>query len=283
MAVGPITGFFPTPQNFKATGASALQSIVGSLFSPKSKSEIDSVNSLTAAVLLQAQGNSFKQITTNLAKVGTQLQIAGEGILKIQDNLVRLQAIAQQASDPNLDPVARQTLSTQFTQLTNDINNIVATTKFGDQKLLNGSLSGKGAIALEQLFAAPGAEKSGEGNTILSIGDLSTQGLFGNNAPGVSSAAAASNALNSIGKALANVNATAQSSAAFIDEVSFITANFESSAENQRAAQAMLTLADFSEGTGQFSLLTLSANTQKALANAQGVNPALQQLASLIK
>ena len=239
MSIDSISGLFSTPKNYKPSATSVVQSIVGSLFSPKDTLAADSIASLSVATQLQAQGEGFRRITNNLSRTQSEVQIAEEGVAKIQSDLQELKDIARRARDENIDVATRQNLTARFRSVADRIDNVVNATKFGDQKLLNGNLSGKGSLSLEQQFAAPGVKTSGNGNNSLSIGDLSTNGLFGGEAINVDTVENAARAETKIDAAVASVTATLGDVKSFRAAVSHIAAHFETAAANQQAAPSL--------------------------------------------
>lgn len=277
MSIGSIPGLFPTPAGYKSSVPSAAQSVAAALFAPSNAPTTgDNIAAVTLVAQLQSESSGFRQITSNLAKLNTQVQVAEIGVRKIQSNLVKLRDIARQASDPSIDAPTRSELSKQFKALLAEIDGAVAGTSFEGKKLLDGSFSGPNALSLERQFAAAG-QPAGDNNS-LAIADLSLKGLFGTNQPKIDSAQSAAAAEEALAKALAIVSATGESAASFRQLVDYIGAHFEVAAANQQALQSTLSIPDFTRGDGSFSLFNLAANTQKALAAQGNIGPALLQL-----
>jgi flagellin len=231
------------------------------------------VAALSTASQLQADTAALKQVSGNLVQGESLAQVAGGGATQIQSALQQLQSLAQQAAGPAVNANNRAALNQQAQALLSQISSIAGTTSFNGQNLLNGNLSGDNALSLDALLGT-----ASDTGATLSIGDLSSAGLFNGQGIDLSSANGAQAAISVIGNAISQVTGTTATIGAFQQAIDFASANITTAITNQEAAQATFE-PDFTASATQASLATIQYNASVALA-AQGnrLSPALLQL-----
>lgn len=230
----------------------------------------DSISSLSAAAQLQAQNAEVRQAAGNIVQALSLSQVADSSASQIQSTLGQLQSLAQQASSGALNDDNRAQLDAQFQQLVQQLNSLARDSNFNGRSLLDGSLSGEGAISLEQVIAGD----SSDANADLSIADLTSNGLFNGQNLNILSSGSAASALSAINGAinqLAGVRATIGS---FQQVLDVAAANVDSVLANQLASQSVLESADFTSPSSDVQQNAVNA----VAAQTNQLSPALLQL-----
>lgn len=190
---------------------------------------------LTSTISTQAlDAAPYTSSATNLAQLGTVLQVGQAGVAKVQDILQQLQALAGQAAGPEVSSATLAKINTQFQQLLAQINRIAAGTTFNGAPLLDGTFSG-------QQLATPEAQ----GNAPkISLPELTLASLFGGAQPSVLTPEAAAQALQQLGNAK---NVTSEAASDLDDaqsQVEFASASVQTALANIDASSATITDAD---------------------------------------
>jgi flagellin len=159
---------------------------------PLASLESASSSSISAQSLSTA---SFSNASVNLAQLSSVLQVSQSGVGQVQSLLQQLEALAGQASGPDVSSATLAKINNQFQQLLAQINRIVAGTTFGDSSVLDGTFSG------QQLgSAATGNGQQGSAPKI-SLPNLSLMALFGTGQTNLLTPEAAAQALAQVGNA----------------------------------------------------------------------------------
>lgn len=88
---------------------------------------------------LNSQARGFEAATMNAENASSLIQQA-EGALNEQNNiLIRLRELSVQSASDTFSEVERGFINNEFVQLTQELNRIAKTTKFGSQNLLDGT------------------------------------------------------------------------------------------------------------------------------------------------
>jgi len=277
MSINVVSGFSSSQssQNLQAT-SEKIQAVIANLVSGSTAQTGDNVANVSVATQLQSSLSGLRQLSENLSQAGSLTQVAEAGIGQVQNTLQQLQSLARQASTPDLSDTDRNALNQQFQQLAASIDQTVNAVTFNGQPLLNGKVSGNQAISFDSVLSG---DNSDNGGGELSIPSLSTSSLFGGQAPSLSSADSAQQALATLGNALSQVTNVLGGIGAFQQSVDFASATVDSAGFNQQAAMSNLSDTDFADASSQLSLANVQQNSAIALA-AQGnlLNPALLQL-----
>lgn len=276
MGISAISGLAGAQAQQSVSNAdNKLRSAIANIVSGRRSEAVASqdVASVAVASRLQSVTSELRQASGNLA-LGTSLaQVADGGVQEIENALGRLRSLAGQAGSPAANESNRRQLNDQFQQTLETIDQLAANTRFNGKPLLDGSLSGSGALSLDSLLDSKDA-----GLTSLSLDRLSSDNLLGAGTS-ILSAESAGLAMNAIAQALNQITATRTAIGAFQQAAGFAAANVDSAIFNQEAAQATLSDADIGTESTAGSLAEVQRNASIALA-AQGnrLAPQLLQL-----
>lgn len=256
-----------------ANASDKLQSVLNSIVSGTDQSA--DVANVSIASQLQSQTAGLNVAAGNLTQALSLTQVASGGLGQIAQAIGQLQTLAEQAQSPTLNANNRKQLNQQFQQLASSIDNIAESTSFNGQNLLDGSLSGAGALSLDGLLG-----QTPDGNdTTLSIPDSGTGSLFGGQSLDILSSDDASQAVGTLDNALNQVTGTQTSVGAFQQTLNYAAGNVDSAINNYQAAASSLGDTDIAEASTQNSLAQVQYNAAIAVeAQTNNLNPALLQL-----
>lgn len=261
-------------QNLQKSNAKLSAAIAAIASGNRLTSASSDVASLSVASQLQAAIGGLKQVSANIAQASSLAQVADGGLSQMQDVMVELQNVAQQAKSPILNDDNRKALGEHFKQLVQQLGSIASNTSFNGKKLLNGDLSGSGEMSLDKILASENGDSGG-----LAIDDLSVEKLFASDALSLATAQGADNAFTATGNALNKIIGVRADVGSFLQSVDYAAASIDSAIANQEAARSTLQDTDFAEAATQQSQASLQQNAALAVA-AQGnrLTPALLQL-----
>lgn len=134
----------PQPTNTTVRAAAVLNSM---LSAPKA----DAVARPTEASALQSQSTQLRQAAQQVAQASTVLSTAQAGITEIARELSRMGELATRAAQSETTDEERSELNTQFQAGRQNIANVVRTTQFNGQPLLQGSAAEAEAFAVDPL------------------------------------------------------------------------------------------------------------------------------------
>ena len=271
--VNPISGVgsVQQPQSVK-NADSKLLAAIASIVTGNASSDVAKV---AIASQLKSETSGLKQLAGNLAQGASLVQTADSGAEQISKALGQLQSLADAANSPVQNADTRSQLNEQFQQILNQVDQIATSTTFNGKALLDGSLSGNNSLSLDSILT-PGAGSSGSD---LSIGNLTTGGLFGGQSLNILSADTAGQSIAAIAQALNQVTNARSDIGGFQDSLNFASANVDTAINNQEAAQSSLASTDITSASTISSIADVQQNASVALA-AQGnrLSPALLQL-----
>ncbi|MCE2927238.1 MAG: hypothetical protein LW823_06325 [Rickettsiales bacterium] len=252
-------------QNIQKTN-NRLQAAIAQLVSgSRVNRAADDVAALSIATQLQSEVSSLKQASGNIAQASSLAQVADGGIAQIREVLDEVRAIAQQASSPTTSPESREALNRQVQNLVEEIDRVARSTSFNGRSLLDGGVSGQNGLSLTGLLGA-GETQDGEG---LSIGSLTSDGLFGSESLSVLTPEAVTGTLQAIDAAIDRVNTARADVGSFQQALNFAAANIDSAVANQEAARSILQDTDFAAAATESSIANILRNAQIAV-QAQG-------------
>lgn len=165
------------------------------------------------------------------------LQVSQSGVGQVQSILQQLQALAGQASAPNVSQETLAKIDTQFQQLLSQISKITAGTTFNGASVLDGTFTG------QQLSPLPGNGAQG-GSPRITLPDLSFYALFGGTQPNLLSAEGAAQALARVNSAKNNADKAGADIQEAQDLVEYTSATVQSALTNIGASKAVITEAD---------------------------------------
>lgn len=275
MSITSLTGIGASQQQQNIQRSSArLQAAIAELVSGK-RSAASDVASFSIATQLQSEVSSLKQASGNLAQAASLAQVADGAAEQIGNALERMRDLGQKASSPTLNAETRKQINQEFQELSKEIDRLAETTNFNGQKLLDGSLSGNGALSLTKLLGASDAIDS----NALAVDGISSSALFNGQSLNLSTAEGASSAVAVVGDALNKITSVRATLGSFQETVGFAAANIDSAVANQEAARSILQDADFIDSANDSVLASLQYNAGIALkAQTNNLSPNLLKL-----
>ena len=190
----------------------------------------------TADVSLQSQIAQFRVASQSIAVGNTALATASDGGADISRELGALHDLATKAADVPLSASERAQIDAEFQAIRSRINNIAATTKYGDDTLLDGS---------SQSSATAGTA---------TIGSLKDDALFQGANPNLLSVASSQEAVTQVSKAQDYTNQQISTINALQNGLDYASSTVQTALQNQAAAQSTLDDADFETTEGTTSL-----------------------------
>lgn len=263
MTVSTIASLTAGVTRALGTDKSKLASSISNLLNPGGGANTAS-DALSVATSLQAEIASLRIASRNVEQASSLVNVAQGGAQQVDTVLSQLQNLATQASSNTLSADQRGQLSSQFAQLTQQIDQIVNGTQFNGQKLLDGT-----ANPLASSGDASGA-----------IGGLRRQDLFGNATLSLQTADAAQAASQAIAKAQSYVAAQRSNLANLSDGISVASATVQSALQNQDASRSNLNETDLTTALISASTPNLLAtySEQSLRAQTNRLPPSLVQL-----
>src|SRR5690606_3232542 len=239
----------------------------------------DDAAGLGIANRLRADVRALRQAARNAEQANATLQIAEGAAQSVQSIVERMKELATQAASSNTDQAGRDKIQAEFGQLIEEIDRIVATTKFQDTLLLDGNFTGDFMVSSSGAYT-PGADSDFvtiDGKDI----DLTTATLFGATPPNVSSAANAQAALTAIDPALGTVATALGAIGAAQNRIEHAFNNTNIAIENYAAAESTIRDADFAAEVAELTRLQILQ--QSGIAMLAQANSAPQSILSLLR
>ncbi|WP_445368588.1 flagellin [Methylomonas sp. BW4-1] len=215
---------------------SLIQTSIQRLSSAKRiNSAADNPAGVAIADAISSRLGGQNQAIGNIGKGLSLTDTAGSALTQVTDNLQRIRELTVQAGNGSLSAADRQSLQDEINGLGKSIDGIAGNTQFNDQKLLDGSFSG-------QLQIGPNP-----GDTLgLSLSNVSSTAL-GVSGLDVSSAANASNALDSIDSAIKHVGNQQGNLASTAAGLNSNLANLSSSYQNLAETRSRIQDTDYAQ------------------------------------
>lgn len=204
-------------QNTKANA------VLNSLFAATSAAAKDSTN-ISAAINLQNQVAQFRVASQNVAQASTVLASAEGGASEVSRQLVRLRELATRAASSELSAEDRIQLSNEFYAVRAKISNIVASTKFNQEPLLDGN----------------SAQLKVSGDKEASVGSLTDAALFKSAKLDLSTPEGAKAALAAIKDAETYAAAQVKKIVELQEGLELASASIQTAIQNQDAANSSL-------------------------------------------
>jgi len=181
-------------------------------------------------------------------------QTADGALATVSDALQRMRELAVQAANGSNSTGDRANLDTEYQQLSTEITDIAAQTKFNGNAIIG---AGAGTLTF-QVGANVGDTLAVTTNTVTTV------------AGGVTTAALANTALAAIDAKLDTINTDRATYGAAMNRFSFSISNLQVGSENQSAARSRIMDADFASETANLSranILQQAGNAMVAQAN----------------
>ncbi len=251
-------------------------------------SAADDAAGLAVSEIMRADIASMKQGIRNANDAISLIQTADGAMQIIDENLIRMKELAEQAATGTYDSVQRGIIDSEYQQMASEITRIASATNFNNVKLLDGTLSGETANlkGTADNLNSTGKMKIHFGTTNESAEDYyyiqidsvtaSSLGL-GNNADSsadgfsISTQDGASNALVAVENAIISKDLMRASLGSTQNRLEATVSNLEIMSENLQAAEARVRDVDVSVEMTTFvknQILAQSAASMLSQANA---------------
>ncbi len=245
-------------------------------------SAADDAAGLAISELMRADIASFQQGVRNANDSISLIQTADGAMQVIDEKLIRMKELAEQAATGTYDAVQRAIIDSEYQQMASEITRIANATEFNNIKLLNGNLSGathdgSGVTALGKLKVHFGpSNQSAEDYYYIQIGCVTASALglghgsnldAGNN---ISTQENAQLALDAINAAIVSKDTIRAHLGATQNRLENTISNLEIQAENLQAAESRIRDVDVATEMTTFvknQILTQSAVSMLAQAN----------------
>ncbi len=161
MALNVISNFAASVahRNLTATDMRATSSLTKLSSGTRVVSAKDDAASLAIGKGLQVEVESLRQAQVNAGQAGSMLQIADGALATISDILMRMKALAVQASSGQYSSTERGFLNDEFDTLRSEIDRIAQDTEFNGTTLLNGNATFTAGTVGTSIDVASGIEQ----------------------------------------------------------------------------------------------------------------------------
>lgn len=182
------------------------------------------LSALSTAAALQTQISGLRTASINIAQNAGQVEVAAQGIAKINRALADLENAATEGTSESLSSEQRAKLDETIRSALADIDNAVQNSRFAGKPVLDGSISAA-SLGLEGDEGLP---------------DLSVRALFTDNDLTANSSESAQRALESIKEAISVFNAGVENVVNIANALDYAAASVETALQNQDAARSSL-------------------------------------------
>ncbi len=248
----------------------------------------DDAAGLAVSELMRADIASMKQGIRNANDAISVIQTADGAMQIIDENLIRMKELSEQAATGHYDSVQRLIIDSEYQQMASEITRIAKATNFNNIKLLDGSLSstngnyaGESATNLNsvgQMKVHFGAtNESAEDYYYIQIDEVTASSLgVGNSAATtsdgytISTQEAAAKALKEVEKAIISKDNVRAHLGALQNRLESTVSNLEIMTENVQASESRIRDIDVSQEMTTFvknQILTQSAVSMLSQAN----------------
>jgi flagellin len=237
---------------------------------------------LTIATKFLSRSEGLGQALANIGDAKNLMSVAEGGLSKISDILVKMKTKATQAASDTLGSSERTAISNQLKDWASEIDNIVSTTKWNGNKLLDGLAAFGGTISFQV-----GADTSTADSITLasaSFDNISAASL-GLGAAGVSinvtSATFSSALMNTLSTAIDTISSRLQTVGTLVSRLTFREETVTIAKTNVDAAYNRIMNADMAEE--QLNATKNQVLQQTAIAMLSQANQAPQSIMSLFR
>lgn len=216
---------------------------------------------------LKSQVRGFESATMN-AQNATSLVQQAEGALNEQNNiLIRLRELSVQSASDTFSEVERGFLNNEFQQLTQELDRIAKTTRFGSQNLLDGS---------ERSYEFHVGIGSQSDNVIKYQQDSNTTASeLGLSGLSIDDQSGARDALDSLDTALEQIGSTRAKLGAVQSRMEYVINNNESQKENLVAAASKIADTDVAKTISEVRRGQIMQQYQIAMLAAANENDSI--------
>ncbi|MHB1417074.1 MAG: flagellin [Chloroflexota bacterium] len=227
---------------------------------------------LTIAIKMQSRASGLGVALDNIGDAKNMLSVAEGGLQKVNDILMKMRDKAEQAASDTLGTSERSAIAEQISQFVSEIDDIVNSTKWNGNKLLDGLAAFSSTVTFQ---TGPDNEASSKITlTGASFGAVSSAGLTVN-ALTVNTAANASTSMATVDTAVSAVAGRLQTLGALVARLNFREETVTTAKVNTEAAYSRIMNADMAyeqlEAT-KMQILQQTATAMLSQANSMPQN-----------
>lgn len=193
---------------------------------------------------MTSQVNGLNQATQNAQTGISLIQTASGAMNQVESILQTMNTLAVEASNGTQNTADLSNLQSEFTALSNQINNIGSQTQYNGFQLLNGTYS------TSSLTLQVGAQ-SGQ-SLQFTIQTISSSAL-GLSSASISTTNGAQTAISAVQAAITSLSAWQAQIGAVQDQLNYTVSNLQNSAENLQNAESTITNTNMAQTYTQFS------------------------------
>lgn len=237
----------------------------------------DDAAGLAIRELMRSDISTMNQGVRNANDAISMIQTADGALQVVDEKLIRLKELAEQASTGTYNSDQRLMIDSEFQAMCSEITRIANATEFNGVKLLNGNLSasthdGSGLNATGALKIHFGVgNNSAEDYYFISIGNATSSSLFRSSTVNISTQQNAQQALDLIKQAIISKDKIRASLGALQNRLENTISNLSIMAENLQAAESRISDVDVASEMTEFvrnQILTQSAVAMLSQANS---------------
>lgn len=208
----------------------------------------DDAAGLAISERFRADIRSIGQAQRN-ANDGISLLQIGEGALnEVSNILIRQRELAIQAANGTLGQEERDTVNTEFQDLTAEIDRIAAVTQFNGTFLLGGATSGNSSVTFQI-----GIDNTSNDRITISTVNATTSAIGITSATAVSTAAGAQSALGVLDSAIAQIASLRATFGTVQNRLESAIRSLAVAQENSTAAESRIRDVDFASETAELT------------------------------
>jgi len=244
-------------------------------------SAADDAAGLAVSEIMRAEIAALRQGIRNASDAQSMIQTADGSLSVIDEKLVRMKELAEQAATGTYSNIQRSIMNSEFVQMRNEINRIAEATRFNGVQLINGSLSsiqtGHAEAGMKIHFGPTNLRT--EDYYYIAVGNANGTGL-GIDASTVTSQTGAQSALEEINNAILTKDNIRANLGAFSNRLSNTITQLSIQAENLQASESRIRDADIAEEMTMF--VNNQIKSQAAIAMLAQANIIPQMALTLI-
>jgi flagellin len=233
-------------------------------------SAADDAAGLAVSELMRAEIAALRQGVRNASDAQSMIQTADGGLAVIDEKLIRMKELAEQASTGTYSSVQRGIMNNEFVTMRSEITRIATAVRFNGVQLLNGNLSlnpatpnfDNNSVNPMKIHFGP-TNNAAEDYYFISIGDARSDAL-GLDTLNIASQTGAQNALTAITEAIVSKDTIRANLGAYSNRLSNTISQITIQAENLQAAESRVRDVDVAEEMTAF--VTNQIKSQAAIA-----------------
>ena len=233
----------------------------------------DDAAGLAISEKMRRQVRGLTQASANAQDGISAVQTAEGALNEVHDMLQRMNELATKAANDTLTSDDRNYIKSELQALTSEIDRTASATEFNNQKLLNGSFTGKKLQV--------GTETSSDDTITVSIKEMKATkiGLSAASSVNVSTNSKAQATITQIKKAIVSVSTQRSDLGAIQNRLEHTIKNLDNVAENTQAAESAVRDTDMAKEMVKYSNNNILAQAgQSMLAQANQTNQGVLSL-----